>query len=185
MNSQNLELDSTQVTAPTATEVSSTTQLDSRAKLLAMNASASPVRLSSSADPAAKGTFWNRFSTIINFWLDVLLLVLFMVQAWMFAVLHAVFPRGAGSEWTIWGATRLDWSEALLATFCVFAIAVVLHVMFHWAWICGVVATRLLGIKARRDDGSHTLIGVGLLVLLIHILIVGILVTKVGLVRSI
>ena len=130
------------------------------------------------------GTFWNRYSTIINFWLDVLLLILFMIQAWMFAVIHVVFPRGAASDWTIWGATPLDWSESLFLTFCIFAAAIVLHVMFHWAWICGVVATRLLRRKAGKDDGSHTLIGVGLLVLLVHVLIVGILVTRVGLVNS-
>lgn len=133
---------------------------------------------------APKGTVWSRYNTIINFWLDVLLLILFMVQAWMFAVLHVVFPRGAGSDWTIWGATPLDWSEALFLTFCVFAAAIVLHVMFHWAWICGVVATRLMRRKAGKDDGTHTLIGVGLLVFLVHVIIVGILVTRIGLVNS-
>ena len=77
-----------------------------------------------------KGSFWSRYSTIINFWLDVLLLILFMIQALMFAVLHVVFPRGAGSDWKIWGATPLDWSEALFVTFCIFSVAIVLHVMF-------------------------------------------------------
>ena len=131
-----------------------------------------------------KGSFWSRYSTIINFWLDVLLLILFMIQALMFAVLHVVFPRGAGSDWKIWGATPLDWSEALFVTFCIFSVAIVLHVMFHWAWICGVVATRFLGRKPGKDDGSHTLIGVGLLVVLVHVLLVGILVGKLGLVNS-
>lgn len=130
------------------------------------------------------GTVWSRYNTMINFWLDVVLLILFMIQAWMFAVLHVVFPRGAGSDWTIWGATPLDWSESLFMTFCLFSAAIVLHVMFHWAWICGVVATRLLRRKAGKDDGTHTLIGVGLLVFLVHVLIVGILVTRVGLVNS-
>lgn len=130
----------------------------------------------------ARGAFWSRHSTIINFWLDVVLLVLFMLQAWMFAVLHVVFPRGAGAEWKLWGATPLDWSEALFTTFCVFAIGIVVHVMLHWTWICGVFATRLLGRKAGKDDGSHTLIGVGLIVLLLHLLGAGILAAKVALI---
>lgn len=138
----------------------------------------------SGKEAPAKGTFWNRHSTMINFWLDVLLAVLFIVQGWMFAVLHVVFPRGAGPEWTIWGATRLDWSEALFAVFCVFSTAVVLHVMFHWAWVCGVVSTRLMGIKAKKDDGSQTLIGVIVLVALIHVIIVGILASRLGLVHA-
>lgn len=129
-----------------------------------------------------RGSFWSRYSTIINFWLDVVLLLLFLAQAWMFAVIHIVFPRGAGSDWKVWGATPLDWSESLFATFCVFAVGIVLHVMLHWTWICAVVATRLLGRKAGKDDGSHTLIGVGLIVVLLHLLAAGILATKVSLV---
>ena len=130
---------------------------------------------------APRPLFWSRHSTIVNFWLDALLLVLFVVQAWMFTVLHAVFPRGAGPDWTIWNATPLDWSEVLLATFCVFSAAIVLHVMLHWSWICGVVATRLLGRKPGKDDGSHTLIGVGLIVVILHLLAAGWLVTRMSL----
>jgi len=184
MTSQKLELESNQVPAPTLTDAEAAAPFTDRAVLLAMSTKVSSTDKLTSTDSASKATFWNRHSTVINFWLDALLLVLFMIQAWMFAVLHVVFPRGAGPEWTIWGATRLDWSEALFATFCVFAIVIVIHVMFHWAWICGVVATRLFRTRARRDDGSHTLIGVGLLVLLIHVLIVGILAARVGLLHS-
>ena len=90
----------------------------------------------------------------------------------------------AGSDWKVWGATPLDWSEALFTTYCIFAIAVVVHVMFHWTWICGVVATRFFHCKPGKDDGSHTLIGVSLLVFLVHLLVIGILATKVGLVNS-
>ncbi len=111
-----------------------------------------------------------------------MLAIIFLVQAWMLAVLHVVFPRGAGNDWKIWGATPLDWSEALFTLYCVFSVGVIVHVMFHWAWICGVVATRLLGRKAGRDDGTHTLIGVGVIVFLIHLLMGGILVARMALV---
>jgi hypothetical protein len=128
-----------------------------------------------------RGSWWSRYSTIVNFWLDVILLILFMIQAWLFAVIHVVFPRGAGSEWKIWGATPLDWAETLFAVYCVFGLAIVVHVMFHWSWICGVISTKLLQRKARKDDGSQTLIGVGVIVVLAHLLIAGILLAKVGL----
>lgn len=131
---------------------------------------------------SARGSYWNRYSAPINFWLDVGLLLLFLVQAWMFAVLHYVFPRGAGTDWRIWGATSLDWSESLFQVFCVFAVGIVLHVMLHWDWICGVVATRLFGRKSRKDDGSHTLVGVGVIIILIHLLVVGILAAEMALV---
>ena len=148
--------------------------------ITAIDGNAQPVGLHTVTK--GRGTFWNRHSTIINFWLDVMLLIVFMIQAWIFTVLHLVFPRGAGADWKIWGGTPLDWSETLFTTYCVFAVGIVLHVMLHWAWICGVVATRLLGRKAGKDDGSHTLIGVGVIVLLVHLLGIGILAAKVAMI---
>jgi hypothetical protein len=127
------------------------------------------------------GSWWSRYSTIINFWLDLLLLIVFLVQAWMICVLRFVFPRGAGPEWTVWGGNLLDWTEALCATYAIFSVGILVHLMFHWAWICGVVSTRFLKRKAGKDDGSQTLIGVGLIVVLVHLLIGGILVAKAGL----
>jgi hypothetical protein len=99
--------------------------------------------------PAAPGSFWNRHKTVINFWLDVTLLVLFLVLAWLLTVLAVVFPRGV-ADWTVWGYTSGDWLDALFATFCVFAVGVVLHVMLHWTWVCGTVATRLMGRKSSK-----------------------------------
>jgi hypothetical protein len=139
-------------------------------------------RLVENPAPTTRGMLWSRYGTIINFWLDVVLLLLYLLQAWMFVVLHVVFPRGAGADWKIWGGTPLDWSETLFQLFCLFSVGIALHVMFHWDWICGVVATRILRRRASRDDGSHTLIGVGFIVVLVHLLAAGILAAKVALV---
>ena len=126
-------------------------------------------------------TFWSRHLTMINFWLDVLLLIGFLIQAWIIAVLQIVFPRGSGPEWKVWGGTATVWSDSLCGVYCVFAVGVVVHLMLHWSWICGVVSTRLLGRKADKDDGSQTLIGVGIIVLLLHLLMVGILAARMAL----
>jgi hypothetical protein len=115
-----------------------------------------------------RGAFWSRYKTLINFWLDVALAVLFLVVAWLLAVVVIVFPPNAAG-WTLWGATVTQWLDRLLAVFCLFAAGIVLHVMLHWTWICGTVATRLMGRKAGKDDGSQTLIGVGLLIVLLHL----------------
>ena len=154
---------------------------------LTRNQTMMPEEPSAAAQPTAalvmeQRRFWSRHQTIINFWLDTVLCVLFLLQGWMFAVLQVVFPRGAGPGWTIWGATPLDWQEALFSTYCVFSVCIVLHVMLHWTWICGVVSTRLFGLKPGKDDGSHTLVGVGVLVLLVHLLAGGILGARVALV---
>ena len=60
-----------------------------------------------------------------------------------------------------------------LLVLCVLAMGIVLHVMLHWSWIMGVITTRLLGRKAARDTGAHTLIGVGLLLVILHVLALG------------
>jgi len=134
-------------------------------------------------EPASRSSFWNRHKTVINFWLDVALLVLFMLQAWMLTVLSVVFPRGSTGS-MIWGLSASDWLDSLFATFCVFAVGVVVHVMFHWNWICGTVATKLLGRKAGKDDGSQTLIGVGFLIVLLHLFGAAVLAARVSIVNA-
>lgn len=133
-------------------------------------------------EPVARSLFWTRHKTVINFWLDVVLLILFVVQAWMLAVLALVFPRDS-TKANIWGFTASDWLDSLFVTFCVFAVAVVLHVMFHWNWVCGTIATKLLRRKAGKDDGSQTLIGVGFLIVLLHIIGAAVLAARVSLVN--
>ena len=114
--------------------------------------------------------------TIINFWLDCALLVTFLLLCWISAVLQFLFPTGQATlDWTLWGANVAEWRNAQFYTLCVFALGIVLHVMLHWSWIMGVITTRLLGRKATQDNGSHTLLGVGLLLVSLHILGIGLL----------
>lgn len=126
-------------------------------------------------DDSKGSSFWNRHKTVINFWLDALLLVLFLVIAWELSILRLAFPKDSGDHWKLLGRTSGDWQDITFATFCVFAVGVVVHVMLHWAWIVATVQTRFLKHKATKDDGSHTMIGVGVLFVLIHIVAAGIL----------
>ncbi|MEW4529697.1 DUF4405 domain-containing protein [Maioricimonas sp. JC845] len=114
--------------------------------------------------------------TLINFWLDALLLVLFLVLVWVSAVLHFLFPVGSSAaDWLLWGWNADRWREFQFGTLCVLSAGIILHLMLHWSWICGVVNTRLLGRKASRDDGTQTLVGVGVLLVVLHVLGIGIL----------
>lgn len=144
-----------------------------------------PVSTATEERPSAvemtRGSFWSRYKTLINFWLDCGLLMLFLVQSWLLTVATLVFTRGKNGS-TIWGADLGGWLDALLATSCLFAIGIVIHVMLHWSWVCGTIATKLMGRKARKDDGSQTLLGVGFLILLLHIFGAAVLAAKVGLV---
>lgn len=123
--------------------------------------------LMTAAAAPSRSSFWTRHKTLINFWLDAVLLLLFLVQAWLLTVVALVFPRGDLRS-TIWGAGFADWLDGLFVIFCTFGVGVTLHVMLHWTWICGTIATRLLGRKASKDDGTQTLLGVGFLIVLLH-----------------
>lgn len=111
---------------------------------------------------------WSK--TIINFWLDSALLVTFIALWWVSAVLQFLFPAGeAAHRWTLWGGSVVDWQNAQFVLLCLFSLGVLLHLMLHWSWIVGVVGTKFLGGKPDPDNGTHTLIGVGLLIALLHL----------------
>lgn len=112
--------------------------------------------------------------TILNFLLDVALLLIFLSLIWVSTVLRFVFPPPTGAAgWTLWGFGYDAWANLQFNIVCLIILAVLVHVMLHWSWVCGVIAARLLGRKgaaARGDDGTQTLYGVatltGLLLLL-------------------
>ena len=118
--------------------------------------------------------------TVINFFLDSFLLSVFLLLCWISVVIRYVFPAATGSEgWLLWGRDYLFWADIQFATLCVMAGAVLLHVMLHWTWICGVVENwqrkRRGGTAAQKvDTGNRTLWGVGLLIVILNVLGLGI-----------
>ena len=111
--------------------------------------------------------------TAINFLVDVVLLVIFLTLLWTAVVLRFVFPPGAVSAgWSLWGRSFDDWVQIQFVVLTLFALTVLLHVMLHWSWVCGVVTTRLSrwrGSSFRLDEGTQTLYGVGLLIVAVNI----------------
>lgn len=119
--------------------------------------------------PRKPASGWSK--TVVNFWLDCLLLVMFLLLVWVSAVLRFLFPVGpAELEWQLWGGDVEFWRGFQFVVLCAFALGIVLHVMLHWSWVCGVVARNLLGRPPSRDDGTQTLIGVGVLLGILHLL---------------
>ncbi len=111
---------------------------------------------------------------IINFWLDCLLLILFMVLSWASAVVQLVFPPGPLADgYTIWKWNYVEWRQFQFVVLCLFAAAVILHVMLHWAWICGVIAMKIGPKKKMPDDGFRTIYGVAALIVLLNLLGIG------------
>jgi hypothetical protein len=110
--------------------------------------------------------------TLLNFLLDSLLLTAFAVLVWSAVVVRFVFPPGtSASGWLLWGWNYDQWINLQFAMVAILALGVLIHVMLHWGWVCGFVAARLgHGKKAKLDDGTQTLYGVGLLIVIFNIL---------------
>jgi hypothetical protein len=112
--------------------------------------------------------------TAVNFAVDVLLLLITLALLFTTAVLRLVFPvPTASAGWVLWGSGYDGWANFQFVLMLFVAGAVLVHIMLHWSWVCGVVITKLLRRPARAaklDDGSQTLWGVGMLIVVLHIL---------------
>ena len=114
--------------------------------------------------------------SLINFWLDVALLIAVVVVGWMTAVLQVVFPNPTTADgWTLWGHGFDDWHDLQFYSLCAFALLVLVHVMLHWNWVCNIVAVQVLRLKTRPDEGMQTIYGVGLMIVLLNVIVGGVI----------
>jgi hypothetical protein len=114
--------------------------------------------------------------TLVNFWLDGLLGLLFVSLCIVAVIVQFVFPPGVSARGALlWRMTYGQWCSIQFGVLAVFGLGVLLHVMLHWTWICSVLSKRVLGQCEIPDDGIRTLYGVGLLIglLLVGALCVG------------
>ncbi len=111
--------------------------------------------------------------TDVNFLLDTVLLLLFVALCICSVILEFVFPPGTRAEgWQLWSKSYNEWSRFRFGILSFLAGAVLLHIMLHWSWVCGVVESRTRDKsqpKIPNDDPSRTLWGVGLLIAIINI----------------
>lgn len=110
--------------------------------------------------------------TDVNYWLDGLLLLLFCLLCWVSVVVRFVFPPGPEAlGWRLWGWDYDQWASLQFVLLCILASAIVLHVMLHWSWVCGVTANKFgKRAAATRDNASRTIWGVGLLIVIFNAL---------------
>ena len=111
--------------------------------------------------------------TIINLLLDALLLLVVLGIAWTTVVLRFVFPPAtAAAGYRLWGWGYDAWFDLLVGLLAVVGIAILVHVMLHWSWVCGVVTRRVLRWSKSRqlDEGMQTIYGVGFLIVLLTLL---------------
>ncbi len=115
-------------------------------------------------------------ATVVNFWVDACLLVLLSALGWVSATLQVAFPAPTAADgWTLWGLTYDQWRDIQFGTLSLFAGGILLHLMLHWKWVCSVIATQILRIKTRPDDGMQTIYGVATLIVILHVIAAAVL----------
>jgi hypothetical protein len=119
--------------------------------------------------------------SVINFWLDLTILVIMLALGWVSATLQMVFPAPTMAVgWTLWGLTYDQWRDVQFGILCLFAFGVLVHVMLHWNWVCSVVATQVLKSRNRPDEGTQTIYGVLTLIVLLHVIGIGVIIALFG-----
>lgn len=110
--------------------------------------------------------------SVFNLLLDTVLLVSFCVLVWSAVVVRFVFPPGPDARgWLLWGLDYDQWATIQFGLISILALGILLHVMLHWSWVCGILAAKLArNKKAKLDDGTQTLYGVSLLIVLLNLL---------------
>jgi hypothetical protein len=70
------------------------------------------------------------------------------------------------------GYTLDQWMELQFALTAVFAAGILVHLMLHWSWVCGVFFTRIWrhSMNAKPGDGTRTIYGVGLMIVMLNVL---------------
>lgn len=123
--------------------------------------------------------------SLINFFLDLFLLLNFVFLMWVAAVLQFVFPKGrAAQDWRLWGGDHSAWQNLQFATLCVLSLGITVHVMFHWSWICGVINRQIFKRPVLKSDGTDTLVGVGLIAVIVHVVAIGLLLARWAIVQE-
>jgi hypothetical protein len=108
--------------------------------------------------------------TLVNFWLDAALLVMTAIVIWISAMLRIVFPApSAASGWQLWGLSFDDWYNLQFYALCVLVLLAVEHLVLHWNWVCSVIATQLLHLKSRPDEGVQAVYGVGTFIIILAV----------------
>jgi hypothetical protein len=112
--------------------------------------------------------------TIVNFWLDCLLFANFVSLIWVATIIRFIFPAASAAQgWTLWSHPLDTWMGLQFTLTATFALGVLVHLMLHWSWVCGVFLSRIW--RRRRNpelpgDGTRTIYGVGLLIVLLNAL---------------
>ncbi|MBN2376564.1 MAG: DUF4405 domain-containing protein [Sedimentisphaerales bacterium] len=77
-----------------------------------------------------------------NFWIDLLILLVFTAEVWTGLLMRFILPpgQGRGRSWTLWNLNRHDFGDIHFYLALAFIILILIHIGLHWAWLCNTTA---------------------------------------------
>jgi len=100
----------------------------------------------------------------VNFILDAAMLLVFTALLASASILQFVFPAATRADGcSLWGLTFEGWLRVQTVCLAVLMFGVLLHLILHWTWACGFVASRMskwTGKKVGTNEATRTLYGV-------------------------
>lgn len=114
---------------------------------------------------------WSWSKATFNFWLDAALAAVFVALVTVSTLLRCVFPSPtAAAGWRLWGYDYDQWVRGQFIILCALGVGIVLHVMLHWSWVCGMLTRGKAQSSLRTDNGVQTIVGVLFLAAILHII---------------
>ena len=129
---------------------------------------AAPPPVRATVRPVAPKPTRRLSNNAINFIVDAILLVAFMIVLTVTAIVQFILPdTSKATGWTLWSLNRTIWQRILAGSIAVFGLVVFLHLILHWSWVCSFVSSRLskvLGRPVTVDESAKTIWGVATLI---------------------
>ncbi|NWF37483.1 DUF4405 domain-containing protein [Mariprofundus sp. KV] len=97
--------------------------------------------------------------TNINFIIDAVAFIGFIVMTITGVLMRYILPPGSGHYSTIWGLDRHEWGDIHFWISAVFFSLLAIHLLLHWRWVMSVVA-------GQPREGSGFRAGLGIIGLL-------------------
>lgn len=112
--------------------------------------------------------------SIINFVLDAALLIAAVFLLWVSVMMRMVFPIPTNADgWELWGLTYNRWQDVQFSALSVVALLALEHLVLHWNWVCGIIATKIVRVKKRPDEANQAVYGVATFITLLLTMLAG------------
>jgi hypothetical protein len=110
----------------------------------------------------------------LNFWIDLISLLVMLGLMWTGLLIHYVLPpgtggRGGGLGLTLWGLGRHDYGSIHFYLALTLIGLMVIHIWLHWSWVYA-TAKKLARMESTNDTRG-TIYGVALLVIIVALML--------------